>query len=87
MPCLITTLSDNNNKPRYMTVGGIFDAYVEEIALMFKEINKKTEANNYNEKEKLDLDILYTMMDTVNEWVVVENRRYFKRGRIYAREL
>jgi electron transfer flavoprotein beta subunit len=28
MPCLITTLSEMN-KPRYMTVGGIFDAYRE----------------------------------------------------------
>ena len=33
LPCLITTLSELN-KPRYMTVGGCFDAYEKEVRIM-----------------------------------------------------
>ena len=33
LPCLITTLSELN-KPRYMTVGGCFDAYEKEVHIM-----------------------------------------------------
>lgn len=33
MPCLITALTEMN-KPRYMTPGGIFDAYTKEIRVM-----------------------------------------------------
>jgi electron transfer flavoprotein beta subunit len=32
MPCLVTTLKDMN-KPRYMTVGGVFEAFGKEVAV------------------------------------------------------
>ena len=45
MPCLITALSELN-KPRYMTPGGIFDAYDAEITVWGRKDLKDVEDSN-----------------------------------------
>ena len=45
-PCLITTLSEEID-PRYMTVGGIFDAYQKEMKVWgLKDIEDKLDLSN-----------------------------------------
>ena len=45
-PCLITTLSEERD-PRYMTVGGIFDAYQKEMKVWgLKDIEDKLDLSN-----------------------------------------
>ena len=45
MPCLITALSELN-EPRYMTPGGIFDAYKKEITVWGRKDLKEVEDSN-----------------------------------------
>ena len=45
MPCLITALSELN-EPRYMTPGGIFDAYAKEITVWGRKDLKEVEDSN-----------------------------------------
>ena len=45
MPCLITALSELN-EPRYMTPGGIFDAYKKEITVWGRKDLKDVEDSN-----------------------------------------
>ena len=45
MPCLITALSELN-EPRYMTPGGIFDAYAKEITVWGRKDLKDVEDSN-----------------------------------------
>lgn len=44
LPCLITALSELNH-PRYMTPGGIFDAYKEEIKVLNRDDLKVEDSN------------------------------------------
>jgi electron transfer flavoprotein beta subunit len=45
MPCLITALSELN-EPRYMTPGGIFDAYAKEITVWGRADLKDVDDSN-----------------------------------------
>ena len=45
MPCLITALSELN-QPRYMTPGGIFDAYDQEITVWGRADLKDVDDSN-----------------------------------------
>ena len=45
MPCLITALSELN-QPRYMTPGGIFDAYDVELTVWKRENLKEVDDSN-----------------------------------------
>ncbi|GAA0182154.1 sigma 54-interacting transcriptional regulator [Clostridium sediminicola] len=45
-----------------------------EVLVMLREVKEYNDLENDEEKEKLDVDILYTMMNTVNEWVVVVDK-------------
>ncbi|GAA0182486.1 sigma 54-interacting transcriptional regulator [Clostridium sediminicola] len=61
----------NQKKLRVNIMPFINDKNVIEVLVILKEVKENNVTENNDEKDKTDVDILHTMMDTINEWIVV----------------